>query len=422
MVNVTHYAYNRVAGNKIARVVLAVVNKAVFYGHNYLVLNLCADIHGNKGGGVIIYGFVDGNHHALHHKALDNLRGGYFQLERKVTHGDFVRRGDFKLLTALAFHFKFFKLCLLLLLLALLRLALLLGALSKLLLIGVAVGHGGGRSYLLILLVIFVKLDICGAHIHMGGACRKLFRRRKVAGARFALHRLFRLVTMNAVVAVFIKSAAETVIFLEIGFVAEAAALLAVALRLVAEASALLTVALGLVTETVALLTVALGLVAETAALLTVIVLRSVAALLLVYGFIRRLLLRLGRGFLRGLLLRLWCGFLRGLLLHLGCGFLRGLLLRLGCGFLRGLFLCLGRGFFRRLFLCLGRSLLLFFSFFCFFFLRLGIFGLFLGLICHSKIRRKACYFFFLRIMLKDIVQLLFRKNCLRLFCRKFFA
>ena len=125
VVNVTHYAYNRVAGNKIARVVLAVVNKAVFYGHNYLVLNLCADIHGNKGGGVIIYGFVDGNHHALHHKALDNLRGGYFQLERKVTHGDFVRKGDFKLLAALAFHFKFFKLCLLLLFFALLRLALL---------------------------------------------------------------------------------------------------------------------------------------------------------------------------------------------------------------------------------------------------------------------------------------------------------
>ena len=48
------------------------------------MLNLCADIHGDKGCGVVVDNLVDGNHHALHHQALDNLRRGYFQLERKV--------------------------------------------------------------------------------------------------------------------------------------------------------------------------------------------------------------------------------------------------------------------------------------------------------------------------------------------------
>ena len=450
VVNVTHYANNRIAGDEICCIVLAVVNKAVFDGYNNFFFNFCADIHCNKSCSIIIDNFVYGNHHTLEHKALDNFGRGDFELESKVADGDFIGNGDFKFLAALTLHFELFEFFLFLLMFALLGFALLFALLVKLLLIGVAVAHGRSGSNLFIFIVIFIKVNGNRAHINMGNACCKFFCRGLICGAGFAFNGFLRFMAMAVILFILIEAevvSAEAVIFIEVRFIAEFAfavlgtvaveftfaVLGAVAVKFAF--TVLGTVAikftfavLGAVAVKFAFAVLGAVAVKFTFAVLGAVAVEFAFAVLrtVIIEFALAVLGFFGTLVVSAFALTVFCGFSFVIFLF---GFLNRffsrLFFRFGCGFLfRFLF------FFYRGFFCLrcGGSFFLRFAgrFFCRFFFCFGcgffrfLFGF--GLTGHCEIRSKACYFVFFGVMFKNEVKLLFGKCGLSLFCGEFFA
>ena len=328
---------------------------------------------------------------------------------------------------------------------ALLGFALLFALLVEFLFVGVAVAHGRSGCDLFIFIVIFIKIDGNSAHINMSNACCKFFCRRLVCRSGFSFNRFFGLVTVAVVLFVFIKakvSAAETVVFIEVRFVAEtvifletgfitefsfalgfvtefAVALRSVALRSVAEFAvalgsvteftvALRSFALGSVTEfTVALRSVTLGSVAKFAVALRSVTLGSVAEFAIALGSFGTLVVS-------SVVLTVIAVF-EGFAL---CGFL--------FGFLNRFFLCFRSGFcfgflffFYSRFFCFGSGFC--FSFGCFGF-GLFFFGFSFGLACHCEIRSETGHFVLFGVMFKNVVKFLFGKGSLCLFCGEFFA
>ena len=458
VVNVAHYADNRITGDKVCCIVLAVVDKTVFDGYNNFFFNFCADIHCDKCCGIVVDNFVYGNHHALKHKAFDDFGRSDFKFKSKVANGDFIRNGDFKFLAALTFDFELFEFFLLHLVFALLGFALLFALLVEFLLVGVAVAHGRSRCDLFIFIVIFVKIDGNSAHINVSNACCKFFCRRLVCGAGFSFNRFFGFVAVAVILFVFIKakaSAAETVVFIEVRFVTETVIFLETGF--IAEFS----FALGFVTEfAVALRSVTLGSVAEFAVALRSVTLGSVAEFTIALGSVtlrsvtefaialRSVPLRSVTEFavaLRSVALGSVAEFaitLRSVTLgsfgtlvvssvvltviavvavferFAFCGFL--------FGFLNRFFLCFRSGFcfgflffFYSRFFCFGSGFCFSFGCFCFglFFFRFGF-----GLACHCEIRSETGYFVLFGVMFKNVVKFLFGKGSLCLFCGEFFA
>ena len=90
MVNVTHDDNNGVSRHEVALIVNAVVDDPVLNCDDNLFLDLCAELLGDDGGGVVVKHFVDRDHLTEREELLDDLCCSHFEHCGKLAHGDFL--------------------------------------------------------------------------------------------------------------------------------------------------------------------------------------------------------------------------------------------------------------------------------------------------------------------------------------------
>ena len=99
VVNVAHNHHNGASGLELLGGVHMVVDNPLLDGDGDFLLHLAAHFRSHKLGGVKVDGLVDGSHHAVLHKQLDDLAGGLFHPAGKLAHGNLLRNlhGDRRL-------------------------------------------------------------------------------------------------------------------------------------------------------------------------------------------------------------------------------------------------------------------------------------------------------------------------------------
>ena len=168
MIDVAHDHHDGRPG--LLRLLLVLdLKQAVFDGDDDLLGDLGADLHSDQRGGIKIDNIADGGHHAQAHQLFDDFAGLDLEGEGQFADRHFLGERDLQTLTALTLQLQTAHLFLLALFAAEHRLAAAGGFLVELLLFGKVIPHIAGRGNLLVALVVFIEVDLAGAHIH-GGA------------------------------------------------------------------------------------------------------------------------------------------------------------------------------------------------------------------------------------------------------------
>ena len=94
VVHVAHDNHHGSPGDQILRLILVVVDEALFDGDGDLVLHLAAQLHGHQGGGVVVDDLGQGGHDAVLHQHLDHFGAGLLHAGGQLAHGDLIGDGD----------------------------------------------------------------------------------------------------------------------------------------------------------------------------------------------------------------------------------------------------------------------------------------------------------------------------------------